>query len=174
MSSEDICEEIEDILISLTDEGLKVDAYTIEGLNEDYIKVTIVDNQNTGFDFNVENFADEFKQLFSFVESEGWTPMGENEDMISETPGGNKIKNDASFVDVLDMDIVCPNCGSDEISSSSDEDDEDDEIEVCDNCEYSSHMSDFEVLKIKFGSLDKLLLLIQRSLDKIQICFKRK
>lgn len=168
MSPEEICEEIEDILISLSDDEVKVEAYPRYESKDTFIEIVIVDKENTGFDFSVEEFAYEFKQLFSFVESEGWSPMGADEYIITETPGGQKLKVDASYVDITDYDFICPECESDETTEI------DSDTEECDKCGYEGHPDDFVVSKIKFGSLDKLLFLIQRRLDKIQICFIKK
>lgn len=168
ISPEEICEEIEDILISLSDEELKVDAWPIYEKNETYIKVVIADKENFGFDFSAEEFADEFKQLFSYMESEGWLPMGADEYIITETPGGQRVRLDASYVDITDYDYICPECESDETTEI------DSDTEECDKCGYQGHSDDFVVSRIKFGSLDKLLFLIQRRLDHIQICFIKK
>lgn len=168
MSPEAICEEIEDILISLSDEELKVEVNPRYESKDTFIEIVIVEKEHPGFDFSVEEFADEFKQLFSFVEGEGWTPMGADEYIITETPGGQKLRLDASYVDTTDLDYICPECASDE-SSEIDSDNEE-----CDKCGYLGHPDDFIVSKVKFGTLDKLLFLIQRRLDKIQICFIKK
>ena len=166
-SPEEICEEIEDILLPLCDEELKVEAYPLYEKYETYLYVSIKDGE-LDYDFDIEEFADQFKQLFSYVESEGWYPMGEDDYIIKETPGGQKFKADGSFVNIMDYEYVCPECGSDETHEG------DVDTEICDKCEHEGHPDYFIVSRIKFGTLDKLLFLIKRRLTKIDICFIKK
>lgn len=178
-SPEEICEEIEEeILLRLNDEEIEVDAWPIYETDVTYIKVVIKERID-GFDFDVEQFADQFKQLFSTLDEEGWVPMGKEDSLITTTPAKQKVSNLASHVEITDYDFICPNpearlengewvpCESDETSER------DPDNEVCDKCGYVGHPDEFVVSIRKFGTLEELLFLIRRRLDKIQICFIR-
>lgn len=168
MSPEAICEEIEDILLPLIDEEIKVDAWPIFETDMTYIKVVIKERID-GFDFDVEQFADQFKQLFSFMESEGWIPMGKNDRLIITTLAKQKVTAIASHVEITEFEYVCPECDSDETHES-----DIDDSEICDKCEYEGDPDLFIVSHKKFGTLEELLFLIRSSLDGIQICFIEK
>ena len=87
---------------------------------------------------------------------------------VSISASANWSKFFASYVDTTDFDYICPECASDESSEINSDNEE------CDKCGYLGHPDDFVVSKVKFGTLEKLLFLIQRRLDKIQICFIKK
>lgn len=169
-SPEEICEEIEEeILMDLSDIHLKVDAWPIYEVDETYLKIVIQDNENRGVDFSVEDYSDRFIQLFSQLDEWGWVPMGKNDKLITTTPAKQKVANLASHVEITDYEYICPNpkCESDETYEI------DSDNEKCDKCGYEGHPDEFVVHIKKFGTLKELLFLIQRNLDKIQICFIR-
>ena len=167
-SPEEICEEIEEeILLRLNDEEIEVDAWPIYETDVTYIKVVIKERID-GFDFDVEQFADQFKQLFSTLDEEGWVPMKKDDRLITTTAAKQKVKSIGSHVETTEFDLICPECGGDETSES-----EDGNSEICDNpeCGHIDNQDEFIVSTRKFGTLEELLFLIRRRLDKIQICF---
>ncbi len=177
-SPEEICEEIEEeILMDLSDIHLKVDAWPIYEVDETYLKIVIQDNENRGVDFSVEDYSDRFIQLFSQLDEWGWVPIDKNGVLITTTPAKQKVANLASHVEIRDYEYICPSnrlengewipCESDETSEI------DPDNEKCDKCGYVGHPDEFITSNKKFGTLKELLFLIQRSLDKIQICFIR-
>ena len=181
LSPEEICENItEEILTPLKEIYLDISAWPIYEADETYLKIVIQDDEKRGIDFSVEEFSDNFKQLFSQLDEWGWVPMGKEDSLITTTPAKQKVSNLASHVETTDYDFICPNpearlengewipCESDETSE------QDPDNEVCDKCGYVGHPDEFVVSIKKFGTLKELLFLIQRRLDKIQICFIKK
>ena len=178
LSPEEICENItEEILTPLKGIYLDISAWPIYEVDETYLKIVIQDDEKRGIDFSVEEFSDNFKQLFSQLDEWGWVPMGKNDKLITTTPAKQKVSNLASHVEITDYEYICPSnrlengewipCESDETSEI------DSDNEKCDKCGYVAHPDYFITSNKKFGTLKELLFLIRRSLDKIQICFIR-
>ena len=161
----DLSTEIKEILLPLTDKYLKIEVTPIYETDETYFKIVITDAENSFHDFSAKEFGDEFKHLFSFMKNDDWIPMSKDDSIINNTGTNLQMKSIASHVELSNDEFFCPECGSDKTTEL------DADNEKCDTCEYEGHPDDFVLNKIKFGTIEELLSLIDRKLDKIQICF---
>ena len=147
----DIRQDIIHILQPLIDNEIDVRALAHTGNPAESLIEVIIENPE-----DLNQFLPEVKQLFSFVEDEGW----------SLTP--TKYKADPSYCEVSENPIfVCPQCGSDEV----DLDIDDDFTTRCDDCEYEADRDEFRSYYRYFKDLDTLLKLIEVGVEKITIKF---
>lgn len=164
----DLTKEIEEILLPLKDKYLKIEVIPIYETDETYLEIVITDAENNFREFSVEEFGDEFKRLYFVLKNDSWIPMGKDDRIINNKHSNIQMKSIASHVELSNDEFFCPECASDKSTEI------DSDTEKCDKCGYEGHPDDFVLNKIKFGTLEELLSLIDRKLDKIQICFTRK
>ena len=146
----DIRQDIIHILQPLIDNEIDVRAITHTGSPVEYFIEVIIENPE-----DLNEFLPEFKQLFSFVEDEGW----------SLTP--TKYA-DPSYCEVSENpNFVCPQCGSEEVDLEID----DDFTTRCNDCSYEGDRYEFRSYFEPFNDLDTLLLLIEEGVDRITIKF---
>lgn len=147
----DIRQDIMYILLPLIEYGIDVRALAHTGNPAEALIEVIIENPE-----DLTEFLPEFKQLFSFVEDEGW----------SLTP--TKYKADPSYCEVSENpDFFCPQCGSEEIEYHLD----DDLTTRCDDCSYEGDRDEFRSYFRYFKDLDTLLKLIEEGVEKIIIKF---
>jgi len=147
----DIRQDIMYILLPLIEYGIDVRALAHTGNPAEALIEVIIENPE-----DLNEFLPEFKQLFSFVEDEGW----------SLTP--TKYKADPSYCEVSENpNFVCPQCGSEEVDLEID----DDFTTRCDDCSYEGDRDEFRSYFEPFNDLDTLLELIKEGVDRITIKF---
>lgn len=150
-----IREDIMYILLPLIEDGVEVRVITHTwNPEEDFIEVIIENPED--LNENLSPRSAEFKQLFSFVEDEGW----------SLTP--TKYKADPSYCESWeDPNFICPECNSEEVDLEID----DDFTTKCDDCGYEGDRDEFRSYYIYFKDLDTLLKLVEEGVEKITIKF---
>ena len=147
----DIRQDIMYILLPLIEHGIDVSALVHTGNPAEALIEVIIENPE-----DLNEFLPEVKQLFSFVEDEGW----------SLTP--TKYKADPSYCEVSENpNFVCPRCGSDDV----DLDIDDDFTTRCNDCSYEGDRDEFRSYNQPFNDLDTLLKLIEDGVDRITIKF---
>ena len=168
--AETICEEIEDILLPLKDiDILKINVETDYKEGNDFIYLKITDIESGPFGENLdgiklEKYEYEFKQLFSYMKSEGWEIDYENRPY-------HKTNDFIRFpyVELTEADIICPECGSYEISPASSDHDETEY--KCYNCNHLAYQDSFKKYLIRIEEESMFFDFIKRDLDKIFIKF---
>lgn len=147
----DIRQDIIHILQPLIDNEIDVRALAHTGNPAEALIEVIIENPE-----DLNEFLPEFKQLFSFVEDEGW----------SLTP--TKYKADPSYCEVSENpNFFCPQCGSEEIEYLLDYD----LTTRCDDCSYEGDRDEFRSYFEPFNDLDTLSKLIEYGVDRITIKF---
>lgn len=142
--------------------------YILQPLKDDEIYIQVFTHESNPAEYLVEidilpddcidsDYSDEFRQLFSFLEEEGWSLIP------------SKYKSDPSYCEVdEDPNFVCPKCGSDDV----DIDIDDDFTTRCDNCNYEDDRDEFRSYFYYFKNVNDLLKIISmETTQKIRIKF---
>ena len=150
----DIRQDIMYILLPLIEYGIDVyidvyaEAHT--GNPAEALIEVIIENPE-----DLNEFLPEFKQLFSFVEDEGWSLIPTK----YADPSYCEVSENPNF--------VCPQCGSEEVDLEID----DDFTTRCNDCSYEGDRDEFRSYYKPFNDLDTLLTLIEEGVDRITINF---
>jgi hypothetical protein len=169
-TTETICEEIKDILLPLKDDAiLKIDIDIDHRQDGEFIYLKITDIESGPFGENLygiklDEFSYEFKQLFSYMKSEGWEIDYENRPY-------HKTNDFIRFpyVELTEPDLICPECDSNQTSPASSDHDE---TECkCYDCGHRSDIDDFKKYLIRIEEESMFFDFIKRDLDKIFIKF---
>ena len=171
ITTEEIFEEIQDILLPIKDVDFikmktEIDRSKDEG---EYINLFITDIESGPFGenldgFKLKNYDYEFKQLFSYMKSEGWEidyedrPYHKTNDFIR-----------FPYVELTEADLICPVCGSDEISPASSDFDETEY--KCYNCNHKEDKDDFKKYLLRIEEESMFFELIDREIDKLFLKF---
>lgn len=167
-SPEEICEEIEEILIPLSwNKGNKLEVKVDIDNDRDagtLIYLRITDDWLNKIGFNLVDYENEFKQLFSTLDEEGWyldyenRPYHKTNDFIRYP-----------YVELTEAYLICPECGSDEISPASS--DRDETEYKCYNCNHKEDHDGFKKYLLRIEEESMFFEFIKRDLDKIFIRF---
>ena len=142
---EDIQQEILDIFQPIIDGYGNVSVHSGSGGKSNHIAIEVVseDTENGFLASEKEALKDVLKQFENWINYNEFEIVGENE-------------TDVSHIELVNSEIVCPECGSYDIDGSGYDYDSGKMSSECRDCEYSSSDEDFEDRYINFYDFEKL------------------
>ena len=142
---EDVRQEILDIFQPISDGYGNVSVHSGSGGKSNHIAIEVVseDTENGFIASEKETLKDVLKQFENWVSYNEFEIVGENE-------------TDVSHIEMVDLETICPECGSYDIDGSGYDYDSGKMSSECRDCEYSSSDEDFEDRYINFYDFEKL------------------